>query len=139
MKTIRYLVQVAALCIGAAAASLAQGSPCLSQPDSVAKFMAKTKRIFEYADSASLVSSGVPWVTPSQVQFVSDSATCAAAVAAFNAAAGATSTEYEAGGYVFSLGGVGYAFVRPGDATEYGTHPIFIFSPQWIYKGAMES
>lgn len=140
MKWIRFLALLVVLCAGLAAESSAQSGPCLSQPDSVELFLEVTKHVFEYSDSAAMASIGIPWTAQNNVQPVSDTVACASAVAAFNAATGTTGTgNADVAGYVFSLGGAGYAYVRPGDGTAHGTHPVYFFSTGWVFKGTIMS
>jgi len=140
MKAIRYLPLLVGLCSWMATPSSAQVVPCLSQPDSVELFLEVSKHVFEYSDSSAMASAGIPWTNQANVQLVSDAAVCDSAVAAFNAATGNTGTsEAEVAGYVFSLGGAGYAFIRPGDGTAHGTHPVYFFSTGWVFKGTIMS
>ncbi|HMU62275.1 MAG TPA: hypothetical protein PKA66_10865 [Gemmatimonadales bacterium] len=96
--------------------------------------------MFKYSDSAYAVQRGFPWTPVANIQFVTDSTTCAAAVAAFNDEMGTTGTaEADTAGYVFSLGGTGYAYVRPNSMTISNRRPVFLFNPTWVLVVTIDS
>lgn len=140
MRRLRHITLVVFLIATARANALAQTGPCLSQPDSTELFLEATRHVFEYSDSTAMVSLGIPWTRMSNVAPVTDSLTCSSAVTAFNAAAGIAGTpNAEVAAYVFSLGGAGFAYVRPGDGTDFGLRPVYFFSLSWVFKGTIMS
>lgn len=128
------VVMAALICTDATA----QSNPCRAEPDSVAKLTLVVEHVYQWSDSAATVALDLPWTRIQSITLVTDSATCAAAVTAYNTALGTAGTnQADASGYVFALGGAGFAYVRPGDAIEAGLYAVYLFSPSWVFKGRM--
>lgn len=118
--------------------AVGQASPCRAEADSVAKLTLVVEHVYQWSDSAATVTLGLPWTRVQNIVLVTDSTTCAAAVASYNAALGVAGTsQADTSGYVYSLGGAGYAYVRPGDAIDAGLYAVYLFSPSWVFKGRM--
>lgn len=139
MMPIKSALMGALMLAGAAVGAQAQSSPCLTQPDSASKFARLTSGIFRFADSTTAVTAGHPWARSANIQLVTDSTTCAAAVAAYNQL-GASGTPLEAtAAYVFAIGSTGYALARPGLLSPHGNIPILLFTLSWTYIATAET
>lgn len=137
MTSHRLVALAIVLALVLVAEARAQTSPCLTQPDSVAKYRFTASLLFEGNDSTATVAAGKPWARFENIQVVTDSAVCAAGVAAFNDAAEATGTpREETAAYILALGGTGYAYIRPGDTTGEYQH-VFIFTADWVFKATL--
>jgi len=111
----------------------ASTSPCLTDADSVADFRFAAGLPFVQTDSAATAATGLPWARRENIQLVTDSAVCAAGIAAFNRHGKPRSRQLRAA-YVFALGGTGYAIMLPGEGTRRGRRAVYVFSPAWIHK-----
>ena len=119
--------------------ALAQQSQCITQADSVSLYLAIIRDHFRWTDSATTLASGEPWSSQSQIRLVTNRTTCRSGVDAFNRVSGASGTpQAESQAMIFSLGGTGYAYVRPGDGTN-GMRSFYIFKSNWTFRAAMVS
>lgn len=122
------------LAVGEPASSAAQ---CRTNADTASIYRLTINGIFSNADSASLAAHGYPFARPSAVSLITNSATCAAAITAYNAAANTSGTpDSIASAYVFGLGSTGWVVVNPADKA--GDYLLYhIFNAGWILKESL--
>jgi hypothetical protein len=133
----RRLALALALQACAAGSMLGQSSACLSQPDSVRVYPTMIRDYYANTDSAAVIAAGEPWASPTKIALVTKSATCRAGVTAFNQISGAAGTpQAEAAAYIFTVGGAGFAYFRPGDTTG-DKRMFYIFRSDWTYRAAI--
>ena len=91
----------------------AQGSPCLTNPDTAAMHIASV-RVTLQADSAALAAQGLPYNPAlSAVTLVTKSSTCSKVVAAYNAPYPTNDPGRITKAYVMKVGNRVYAAVTP--------------------------
>src|SRR5215212_1043997 len=119
---------VLTLVLSLSAPTVASASPCLTAPDSVARFRTAISLLYGPADSVATVAAGLPWARFANIQIVTNSTVCAAAVAAYHA----TGTHQASAVYVFALRGTGYALVLPGQTAVDRRRAVYVFTPAWV-------
>jgi hypothetical protein len=103
--------------------------PCRAANDTSALYVQRLKRAYEDIDSATVVTRGEPFARGSAISFVSDSAVCASAVAAYHQAGGGPISS----AYVIQLGPSGWAVFTPdNDSGEFTM--IYLFNSSWQFK-----
>jgi hypothetical protein len=111
---------------------LGQGSPCLATgPDTTSLVVFRARNNFSGPDSAASVNAGMPWAQRDQIYAASDSATCAQAVAALNAAA---DTNVVSQVYAVKIGTSGF-LVRYPVAGPDGRRTHWLFDSSWQQIG----
>src|SRR5689334_18472538 len=75
-------ITAAVLVLGAWAGRADAQSPCMTNPDTAARFIRDVTREVTLSDSADVADLGLPYRPASGVTLVTDSTTCAAAVEA---------------------------------------------------------
>lgn len=109
-----------------------QSTPCLAtSQDTLSAPVSMMRDRFSRADSATAVNAGGLWSRRAEVYAVTDSATCAQAVAAYNSA---TRPGKISEAYVVRIGTAGFSVVEQ-DAAPSGTHAFWLFSPSWSSLG----
>jgi hypothetical protein len=94
----------------------AQGSPCLTNADTAARYINQVTTALTGGDSTRLVQQGLPYRPSGGISLVTDSATCAAVVNAYNSTS-PDSTTMVTRAYVLRVGNSNYATVgenKPG-------------------------
>ena len=111
---------------------LGQGTPCLATgPDTTSLTVLRARTNFSAPDSATEVNAGMPWARRDQIYAVSDSATCAQAVAAVNTA---TDTSSVSQAYAVRIGTTGFVVRSPIVGPD-GRHTHWLFNSSWQQIG----
>jgi len=106
----------------------AQGSPCLSNPDTAATHAATVTRFVTLGDSSRLVQQGIPYRPAEGVAVVTDTVICRAIVTAYNGLSSPDAADISRA-YVLTVGTTAYAMV--GEKTP-SVYAFFDTSYHWL-------
>lgn len=106
-----------------------QGSPCVAtSPDTLSEAVRNTRSRYGGPDSATTVGISGRWAPRNQIYAVTDSATCAQGVAAYNAATNTPGAISQA--YVVRVGTGAFVVVDPVAAPS-SRHAYWLFNTGW--------